>query len=246
MLPNIQPEHSGELEGPRHVKSAERIHAALAHAPADADRGEVARGRRVDGVDISPRGEQLARHERRIGRLSDDTPPRERDDVESEAPREGEEPADGDAAVDLSSEELRRVRELERIDRVVRARENVLRAVAPDVVSGEPTFAYEVGPDGRRYATEGESDIELPTEADPDVAAEEAARALRAALAASAGSNADPSIALRAASIEARARAQIRREEGAVRDDELDALRAKAAAAYEAAREPDGDAPRAA
>jgi hypothetical protein len=245
MLPNIQPEHSGELEGPRHVKSAERIHAALARSPADADHGEVARGRRVDGVDISARGEQLARHERRIARLSDETPPRERNDVDAD-PAPEEPAADGDALVDLSADELRRVRELERIDRVVRARENVLRAVAPDVVSGEPTFEYEVGPDGRRYATEGESNIELPKVADPDVAAEEAAQALRAALAASAGSNADPTIALRAASIEARARAQIRREEGVVRDDELDALRAKAAAAYEAAREPDGEAPRAA
>lgn len=244
MLPNIQSEHSGELEGPRHVRSAERIHAALARTPADVDRGEVARGRRVDGADISARGEQLARHERRIERLSDETPPRERDEVEGVAPADEDAPPDESAALELSSDDLRRVRELERIDRVVRAQENVLRAVAPDVVRGEPTFEFELGPDGQRYAIEGDSHIELPKGAEPRVAAEEASRALRAALAASGGSSADTSIALRAAGIEARARAQIRREEGAARDEHLDELRAKAAAAYEAARAPDDDATR--
>jgi hypothetical protein len=245
MLPNIQSEHSGELEGPRHVRSAERIHAALARSPADVDRGEVARGLRVDGVDISARGEELAEHERRIGRLSDETPRRERAQ-DGVLPADEGAPSGESEALDPTSDELRRVRELERIDRVVRAQENVLRAVAPDVVRGEPTFEFEVGPDGRRYAIEGESHIELPKGGEPEAEAEEAARALRAALAATGGASADTSIALRAAGIEARARAQIRHEEGAARDEQLDELRAKAAAAYEAARDPGDDTTRAA
>jgi hypothetical protein len=194
----------------------------------------------VDGVDISPRGERLAEGERRIGALGDEAPPRDRaresrrGDESAEAGDEAESVSDASTA--LSADEQRRVRELERLDRVVRAQENVHRAVAPEVVSGDSTFEYEVGPDGQRYAVRGETRIELPRDGDPDQVVHDAQLALRAALAPAQVSSEDRVLAMRAAGLEARARAQIQREERAALRDELAELRERAAAAYREAR----------
>jgi len=240
MLPNIQSEHSGELDGSRQVRATERVQAALARAPQTADRGEVERYKRVDGVDISPRGERMAEGERRVAALGDEPPPRDRA-REAEAAdglgeaREEAAPA-ADTSAELSAEEQRRVRELERLDRVVRAQENVHRAVAPEVVSGDSTFEFEVGPDGRRYAVRGETRIELPRSGDPDQIVHDAQLALRAALAPAQVSSEDRVLAMRAAGLEARARAQIQRDERAALRDELAELRERAAAAYREAR----------
>lgn len=71
MLPSIPSENSGGLEATRAARSAERTTQSVAQAPQNADAGEVDRSRRVDGVELTRRGERLA-DARRRARADDD------------------------------------------------------------------------------------------------------------------------------------------------------------------------------
>lgn len=66
----------------------------------------------------------------------------------------------GEGAQDLSSEEQRKVRELRRTDRKVRAHEQAHLAAGGQYVRGGPSFEYQKGPDGKRYAVGGEVQLD--------------------------------------------------------------------------------------
>lgn len=108
----------------------------------------------------------------------------------------------------LTEEEQEVVRELASRDRVVRAHEAAHAAVGGQY-AGSPSFSYEHGPDGRRYAVGGEVSIDTsPVQGDPVKTAQKAQTIQKAALAPAEPSPADRSIAAKAALMAAKAQAE--------------------------------------
>lgn len=239
MLPHIPSENSGEADATRALRASERVGEAVAKAPQDADAGEAARGRRVDGVDLSPRGERLAERvygrEREHMRAQAERAERERH-AASRAPSRpsgaGETAGDrmraelADSALErakreapdtphtapreVDAEAVRELRQLQRSDRQVRLQENVQRQMGAELVRGGAEYTFVEGPDGRRYAVSASSEFKLPdANTEPRQAAHDAAQIRRAVLASARSSPADRALAARAASLEARARAEI-------------------------------------
>lgn len=274
MLPSIPSENSGGLEANRAARATERTPETVARAPQDADAGEVDRSRRVDGVELTRRGERLAdaRRRARDDDASGDAPqggaPREEgravsrgsdqneasaegptsrevaersgvplDELERPEPSAAAQAAAASAAESsvVTTDDLRELRDLQRSDRQVRVQENLQRQLAAEFVRGAPVYEFEEGPDGRRYAVGADSDFQLPNQAssDPRQAARDAASARQAALASAVSSPAEQAFAARAASAEARARAEITREVA----DSSEEARRRAAELYEESRE---------
>ncbi len=93
---------------------------------------------------------------------------------------------DGDGGIGpggLDAAARAEVRELSESDRRVRAHERA-HAAAGGAHAGLPTFSFETGPDGRRYAVAGEVAIDVsPVAGDPRATIEKADQVKRAALA---------------------------------------------------------------
>ena len=123
----------------------------------------------------------------------------------------------------LSQEDARKLAELQRRDREVRAHEAAHQAAAGHLARGGPSFTYETGPDGQRYAVAGEVKIDAsPVPGDPAATARKMQRVRAAALAPADPSSTDRSVAAKAAqeAVAARAEAaQAAREEDAAVDD---------------------------
>lgn len=113
---------------------------------------------------------------------------------------------------ELSDSEQEQVEKLKRRDREVRAHENAHKAAAGQLAAGGPTYEYQVGPDGRRYAVGGEVKIRLESGSDPRTNLQNAQRARRAALAPQSPSPQDRRVAAQAAQLAAEARKEIQEE----------------------------------
>jgi len=110
----------------------------------------------------------------------------------------------------LNEAELKQVRALKLRDREVRAHEQAHIGAAGGVAKGAASFNYQRGPDGRLYAIGGEVQIDTSTVAgDPKATAEKARRIQRAALAPAMPSSQDRAIAAQAATMQAKAQAEI-------------------------------------
>lgn len=110
---------------------------------------------------------------------------------------------------ELSRAEQEEVRELRARDREVRAHENAHKAAAGRHARGGPSYSYERGPDGRRYAVGGE--VQIDTSAvpnDPDATILKMRQVRRAALAPAEPSPQDRKVASEASRTEAAARAE--------------------------------------
>jgi hypothetical protein len=107
-------------------------------------------------------------------------------------------PGSGVSGRDLSSKDKAVVRELEMRDREVHAHEQA-HAAAGAGIAGAPSYTYETGPDGRRYAVGGEVPIHVRTGSDdPQVAIQQYAQVVRAALAPANPSSQDRAVAANA------------------------------------------------
>ncbi len=114
----------------------------------------------------------------------------------------------------LTDQEKRQVRELRRRDREVRSHEQAHKAAAGPHAGGA-SFAYTVGPDGRRYAVEGEVPVDLsPVKGDPQATIRKMQQIRQAALAPSDPSTADRQVAARARQVEREAQAKLKGDEG--------------------------------
>ena len=126
---------------------------------------------------------------------------------------------------ELSEEEQTQVKELKARDREVKAHEQAHLAAAGPYARGGPSYEYQRGPDGKRYAIGGEVSIDTaPVANDPEATIRKAQVIKRAATAPAEPSDQDRRVAAEAAQMEAAARremAEIRREEasGASGDD---------------------------
>jgi hypothetical protein len=114
---------------------------------------------------------------------------------------------------ELSPEERAQVGELEERDREVRAHEEAHRQAGGQYVRGGPSFKYEVGPDGRRYAVDGEVQIDTtPVRGDPEATIQKMKQVRQAALAPADPSAQDRRVAAQAMAAERQARAELMRQ----------------------------------
>jgi hypothetical protein len=107
----------------------------------------------------------------------------------------------------LNDKEQAMVRELQSRDAEVRVHE-ASHVAASGGLGGRPSFTYQTGPDGRRYATGGEVSIDMSAGRTPSETIARAQSIRAAALAPASPSAQDRSVAAAAASMEARARAE--------------------------------------
>ncbi len=108
---------------------------------------------------------------------------------------------------ELTDEEQEEVVELKKRDAEVRAHENAHKAAAGQHARGGPTYEYERGPDGRRYAVGGEIRIDTsPVPDDPDATILKMRQVRRAALAPAEPSPQDRRVASEASQQESAAR----------------------------------------
>ncbi len=116
----------------------------------------------------------------------------------------------GTGKSELTEEEQREVEELQERDREVRRHEQAHKSAAGRYASGAPSFEYEVGPDGRRYAVGGEVSIDVsPVPDDPQATIDKMRQVRSAATAPAEPSNQDRQVAAKAAQIEQQARADL-------------------------------------
>jgi hypothetical protein len=161
----------------------------------------------VDELILSPEVQAAAAYEE----TAEDEQPR---GEETTSGTKGKAEADPKAAEDakpsdseLSEEEQEQVTELRQRDQQVRAHEQAHVAAAGQYARGGPSFTYQRGPDGQRYAIGGE--VQIDTSAipgDPEATIQKA-RVIRAAASAPAEpSSQDRAVAAAATKLEAQAR----------------------------------------
>lgn len=144
-------------------------------------------------------------------------------------PSTADEPAGGSAAATATTREdplqdpavRRQISQLAQRDREVRAHEQAHVAAGGSLITSGPTYSYQVGPDGRRYAVGGEVGIDIsPVRGDPEATIDKARRIRAAALAPAEPSAQDQAVAAQASQMESSARLELARQqrEAAYRD----------------------------
>ena len=113
----------------------------------------------------------------------------------------------------LTPTEVRQVEQLKRRDREVRRHELSHKAIAGAYARGAPSYAYRIGPDGRRYAVGGEVSIDSSKANDPRETLRKAEVIRRAAMAPAHPSMQDRQIALQASAMAAEARYELQLQE---------------------------------
>jgi len=124
----------------------------------------------------------------------------------------------------LSEDEARAVAELKARDQEVRTHE-LAHVAAAGGLAGAPVFAYQTGPDGRRYAIGGSVAIDTSGGGTPEETIAKAQRIRSAALAPADPSAADRAVAARASQMESQARAALARETAEQAQEALDRAR---------------------
>lgn len=119
----------------------------------------------------------------------------------------------------LNSEEQREIQRLERRDLEVKNHEQAHARAGGSNIRGGIELSYTTGPDGRRYATDGEVNIDLSSERSPQATVNKMRQVQRAALAPANPSGADRAVASLAARRELEAQAEI--QELQARDQEM-------------------------
>lgn len=120
-------------------------------------------------------------------------------------------------AFQLDPEEREEVEELKERDREVRAHERA-HVNAGQPYAGQPSFEFEVGPDGRRYAVSGEVSIDSGRiQGDPEATIRKMEIVKRAALAPAEPSDQDRRVAAKADAIRRQAERELARQQQAER-----------------------------
>lgn len=113
---------------------------------------------------------------------------------------------------ELTEEEERIVQQLKQRDSEVRAHEQA-HASAGGSYAGPPSYEYTVGPDGKRYATSGEVQIDAsPVRDNPEATIRKMDIVIRAALAPAEPSSQDLQVAKQAQATRAKAQAELQQK----------------------------------
>ncbi len=138
-----------------------------------------------------------------------------------------------DSQVDEAEQEV--VQELKMRDREVRSHEAAHAAAAGPYASGGPTFTYQKGPDGHRYAVGGEVQIDVaPVDGDPEATIRKMQVVRAAAMAPAEPSSQDRAVAAAASRQEAAAAAELAQRQPADSAPKEEADRSPATAVGEA------------
>ncbi|MCE1253191.1 MAG: hypothetical protein LWX83_06530 [Anaerolineae bacterium] len=122
---------------------------------------------------------------------------------------------------ELTDKQESEVRQLQQIDREVRAHEQAHLAAGGNLVRGGATYEYQTGPDGKRYAVGGEVQIDISAvNGDPEATIEKARQIRQAALAPADPSSQDRAVAAQATRMEITARQELTQESGKVPSDQ--------------------------
>ncbi|WIM04676.1 MAG: putative metalloprotease CJM1_0395 family protein [Candidatus Nitricoxidivorans perseverans] len=155
----------------------------------------------------------------------------QRDQAEGTLPRSEGAAERKYAARELSTAEIRRIRELKQVDRTVREHEAAHLRAGSGVVTSGANFTYTYGPDGKQYAVAGEVGIDTSPEKKPEDNIDKGERIQIAALAPKDPSPQDYRVAAIGSQLEAQGQTDLaiqQREEAAA-----------AAEARQAAQQPD-------
>jgi hypothetical protein len=121
----------------------------------------------------------------------------------------------------LSTEKQQAVQKLKIRDAEVKAHEQAHLANAGRYAAGGPSYTYQTGPDGRRYAVGGEVPIDVSKEKTPEQTIQKMRIVRRAALAPAHPSSADQSIAAAASMKESQAVREVNSKQSTVEPAEL-------------------------
>jgi hypothetical protein len=111
---------------------------------------------------------------------------------------------------ELSDDEKNEVSELKTTDRKVHAHEQAHMAAGGSLVRGGPSYEYETGPDGKRYAVGGEVSIDTSeVKDDPRATIIKAGRIRQAAMAPADPSSQDRTVAAEAATMAFKAQMEL-------------------------------------
>jgi hypothetical protein len=113
----------------------------------------------------------------------------------------------------LSPDERQTVQKLQKRDAEVKQHEAAHLAAAGQYAAGGPSYTYQTGPDGRRYAIGGEVPIDVSKEKTPEQTIQKMRIVRQAALAPAHPSGADHAIAATASMKESEARRELNTEE---------------------------------
>lgn len=114
----------------------------------------------------------------------------------------------------MTPDEQRMILELKKRDLEVKNHEQAHLAAAGQYAAGGPSYTYQTGPDGKRYAVGGEVPIDTGKERTPEQTIQKMRAVRAAALAPANPSGADRQIAATASSREAEARQEMQKEQG--------------------------------
>ena len=141
------------------------------------------------------------------------------EEIESTSPEEKElKKASASPEDRLTEEQIKQVEELKARDQEVRTHEAAHLAAAGQHAKGGPTFDYQQGPDGKRYAVGGEVQIDtskVPN--DPEATIQKARQIRAAAMAPAEPSSQDRQVAAQAVQMESQARAELQNQQLEVR-----------------------------
>lgn len=195
------------VSGGRKLRSSSGVSASTAAEPLRAPGLPV---QPVDRVEISDHARQASTE---AGELPDSPLDGEASHAHG---REVGSHSDGASALgsvkELTPEQEKQVAELRDRDREVRAHEQAHKA-AGGQYAGAPSYEFQTGPDGKRYAVGGSVPIDTsPVAGDPEATIRKMDQIRRAANAPAQPSGADRAIASQAARTQAEARAELARE----------------------------------
>lgn len=136
--------------------------------------------------------------------------------------KEGKKAAEKDSSNTLTDEDRKQVEELKDRDREVRVHEQAHAAVGGQY-AGSPSYEYQTGPDGKRYAVGGEVSIDVSEEEKPEDTIQKMQIVRAAALAPAEPSTQDLKVAAEASQKENQARAQVSQKQvsGGTNEDSL-------------------------
>ena len=146
-----------------------------------------------DRVSLSPEGRQAS------GATPEDEP----------SPARETGATDSSSETSYSRQEQLELMQLKSRDREVRNHEQAHLAAAGQYAAGGPSFSYQVGPDGNRYAVGGEVPVDVSNGSTPEETIQKMERVRAAALAPAEPSAADRQIAAQASMKAAQARQEL-------------------------------------
>ena len=156
-----------------------------------------------DRVTLSPDGQARARKAAGQDRAGEQNDAAVQDTPEDKASAPGQ----------LSPEEEQTVQKLKKRDAEVKRHEAAHLAAAGQYAAGGPSYTYQNGPDGKRYAIGGEVPIDVSSEKTPEQTVQKMRVVRQAALAPANPSGADHAIAATASMKEAEARRELNSEQ---------------------------------